>query len=166
MANTLSDISSKVLTSSSDDFLKNTNTNIKKKDDLLITGSIPDVNDNFYKDYSEFRKKTEEELNSLNNKFKLLKKNVSNDSERNDKQTNDNNFNIVNPNIGNDAIKTIDLSLLNNPNSPQNHQFIISFINQLQENDKLILQNLTHKVNRDEIEKLQRQMASEIDKAV
>jgi len=105
-------------------------------------------------------------LNSLNNKFKLLKKNVSNDSERNDKQTNDNNFNIVNPNIGNDAIKTIDLSLLNNPNSPQNHQFIISFINQLQENDKLILQNLTHKVNRDEIEKLQRQMASEIDKAV
>jgi hypothetical protein len=129
---------------------------------------LPEVNENFYKDYSEFRKKTEEELNSLNNRFKLLKKNVSSDSERNDKNSHDNNSNhIVNPNNGNnDAIKTIDLSLLNNPNSPQHQQFIISFINQLQENDKLILQNLTHKVNRDEIEKLQRQMASEIDKAV
>lgn len=96
-----------------------------------------------------------------------MKKNIPNDSERNDLQLNDNNINNFNQTFGNaDSIKPIDLSLLNNPNSPQNQQYIISFINQLQENDKLILQNLTHKVNRDEIEKLQKQISLEVEKGV
>ncbi len=165
LLNAISDISSTVLNPSSDDF-KNSNVNIRKREDLPINGLLSDVSDNFYKDFTEFRKKIEEDVNSINNKLKSLKKNGLNDSERNDKQSHDNNYN-ANTNIGNiDDIKTIDLNLLNNPNSPQNQQFIVSFINQLQENDKLILQNLTHKVNRDEIEKLHKQIATEIDKAV
>lgn len=140
---------------------------MKKKDDIINNGSNIGITDNFFKDFTEFRNKTEEELTSINNRLKLMKKNIPNDSERNDLQLNDNNINNFNQTFGNaDSIKPIDLSLLNNPNSPQNQQYIISFINQLQENDKLILQNLTHKVNRDEIEKLQKQISLEVEKGV
>ena len=61
----------------------------------------------------------------------------------------DNNNINTNNVLNSDTFKPIDTTLLNDPNSNINQQFIIASINQLQENDKLVLQNLTYKVIRE-----------------
>jgi hypothetical protein len=155
----LSDLTN-LIQNSSDGFNKNaTIHSSRKKDENTI--NTPQINnlESFYKEYTDFRNKTDEELKNINNKLKSKSK-LPLDSERNGRELND--LNLQNSGLNTDAIKPIDISILNNPNNPPNQQFIISLITQLQENDKLVLQNLTHKVNRDEIEKIQRTDGNEI----
>ena len=132
-----------------------------------VVGSKLNI-DSFYKEFNDFRIKLEDDVKSINYKIKLKIKGSNNDaSNRNTEDHNDfNNQNNPSNLINSDSFKPIDMSVLNNPNSSINHQFIVASINQLQENDKLVLQNLSYKVSREELEKLQRLMGMEIERVV
>lgn len=134
----------------------------KKKEEDSYSGSNSKFNiDSFYKEYSDFRFKIEDEVKSLNNKIKLNNKS-SNNLARQVAAENENMQHNNNMNISPDMLKTD----LNSSSNNLNQQYILSSINQLQENDKLVLQNLSYKVNREELEKLQRHMGQEIERAV
>jgi hypothetical protein len=151
--------------------MKDFNSNQTKKEDSslnLINLTNSKNSDAFYKEFTDFRIKVDDEIKTLKYKAKLKLKVTNNDAaNRNTNDPNDiDNLNNQNTILNQDLFKPIDISSLNNPNSSINNQFIIASINQLQENDKLVLQNLTYKVSRDELEKLQRLMGMEIERVV
>ena len=135
----------------------------KKPDELTTnTTTSSKINiDNFYKEFIELRSKIDEEFKILNNKTKTGKKIIKNEIIENEI----NDTNIINNNNVLNEIKPSDMNFLNNTSSPPSNQ-ILKTINQLQENDKMVLQGLTHKVSRDELEKVQKQFAAELEKIV
>jgi hypothetical protein len=141
----------------------------KKKDDSStnVENLSTKLNlDNFYKEFNDFRFKVEDDVKAINNKIKMKLKSSTNLARQNHPDTNDiNNNNNQNLVLNTELLKQFDLNM-NNSGGGLNQQFLIQSINQLQENDKLVLQNLTYKVNREELEKLQRHMGQEIERAV
>ena len=169
--NNISDLSSQI-PSASENFAPKVTSMKKREEDInmmnaLNTNSSSKTNvDNFYKEFNDFKGKIDDEIKTINKNIKLKIKSSNIEVVRSSQEPNENltNPNLVSSNL--DGFKTLDLNQLNNNSGGNNNQFIISSINQLQENDKLVLQNLTYKVNREELEKLQRHMSQEIERAV
>ena len=167
--NKITDLSGQIPNLNANNAIKNSNQQLSIKEDNIANLGSDNTNlnlDYFYKEYKDFRNKIEDEVKSINYKIKLKIKAANNDADiRTDDPMDNNNINTNNV-LNSDTFKPIDTTLLNDPNSNINQQFIIASINQLQENDKLVLQNLTYKVSREELEKFQRSMGMEIDRIV
>ena len=144
----------------------------KKKEES--NKSIPSTSktniDNFYKEFNDFKYKTDEELKLLNIKIKLKPKTMSNDviSRVADQSEVNNNSLQNNENINNIIFNEIKPIAMNNLKNTSNidQQLILATINQLQENDKIVIQSLTHKVSKEELDRMQRQFAVDLEKIV
>lgn len=145
----------------------------RRKDETLIT---PIFNQNkvntdaLQKEFTDFKLKTEEDIKSLNNKIKNKLKSGIADSRTSEQinkeihhQNNDGQTNVVQF-IEHNENKSKEHS--NNNNNSGALNTVINVVNQLQENNKAILQNMSFKIGKEELEKLHKVIGLDLERIV